>query len=252
MPLRRVVLFAVALVTVAAVWWLALPFRERYLANRECCQVPAWRNLRVTAEELLGRTAYPSQIGQDRWVLETMFPGVTDGYFLDVGSGDGLFHSNTAALERRGWRGICVDPFPSGMETRTCRMFREVVWSAPGRVMTFHMADGLAGLSETLGRWRAEAEQAPAVELTTVTLAQILREAGAPAFIHFLSLDIEGAELAALEGFPFDRVRLGSLAIEHNYEAGKRAAIVEFLARQGYRRIHSYRHDDFFAPAAAR
>ena len=121
----------------------------------------------VTANELLGRATYPSQIGQDKWVLETMFPGVTDGYFLDVGSGDGEFHSNTALLERRGWKGICVDPFPSNMDKRTCQMFKEVVWSVPGRMMTFQKAEGLGGLAETLDRWKDQAMKAPSVEMTT-------------------------------------------------------------------------------------
>ena len=202
----------------------------------------------VTLNERLGRATYASEIGQDKWVLETMFPDVTDGYFVDVGSGHGTYYSNTVTLERKGWTGICIDPFPTHMETRTCRVFKEVVWSAPGRVMTFQMADGLAGLSDTLGRWREQALQAPSVELTTVTLDDILTRAQAPPFIHFMSLDIEGAELDALRAFPFDRIRLGSLAIEHNDEEPKRTQIVELLARHGYRRVHSFRQDDFFAP----
>jgi FkbM family methyltransferase len=197
---------------------------------------------------MLGRAVYPSQIGQDKWVLETMFPDVTDGYFLDVGSGDGITASNTAALEWRGWRGICVDPFPRAMESRTCQLFREVVWSVPGKVMTFQQAEGIGGIADSLGIWRDRAMQAPSVQLQTVTLDDVLRRANAPPFIHFVSMDIEGAELEALKAFPFDRVRVGALAIEHNYEEEKRAAIVALLAQHGYTRVHDYRQDDFFAP----
>jgi hypothetical protein len=49
-----------------------------------------------------------------------MFPGIANGFFLDVGSGDGYLISNTQALEARGWKGICVDPFPTNMGGRTC------------------------------------------------------------------------------------------------------------------------------------
>lgn len=241
----------VAVVVAVAAYYVAGPFGAQFEANQECCQLPFSRNVMVTANELLGRATYPSQIGQDKWVLEKVFPDVTDGYFLDVGSGHGTFHSNTVELERRGWKGICVDPFPSAMETRTCQVFKEVVWSVPGKVMTFHMAEGLAGLADTLGRWREEAEKAPTVELTTVTLDDLLTRATAPAFIHFMSLDIEGAELDALKAFPFDRIRLGSLAIEHNYEEPKRSQIVELLAQHGYERAHSLWQDDFFVPVAA-
>jgi FkbM family methyltransferase len=241
------VLIAGALGTAA---FLAPAFRNQFALNETCCQVPFARNVAVTARELWGRATYSSQIGQDKWVLETMFPGVTDGFFVDVGSGDGELHSNTAALERRGWTGICVDPFPTNMGSRTCRMFKEVVWSTPGRVMTFQKADGFGGLTDTLDTWKEQAMKAPSVELTTVTMDDILTRAKAPAFIHFLSLDIEGAELEALKAFPFDRIRLGAIALEHNHEEPKRTQIVELLAARGYRRIHSYRQDDFFAPAA--
>ena len=91
--------------------------------------------------------------------------------------------------------------------------------------------------------------KAPSVEMTTVTLDDLLMRAKAPAFIHFMSLDIEGAELEALRAFPFDRIKLGSIALEHNYEEPKRTQLVEFLAARGYRRTHSYRQDDFFAPS---
>ena len=251
----RAILGAIIVVvigTVAVAIYAAPRFRAQFAANQVCCQIPFARNVVVTANELLGRATYPSQVGQDKWVLETMFPGVTDGYFLDVGSGDGEFHSNTALLERRGWKGICVDPFPSNMDKRTCQMFKEVVWSVPGRKMTFQKAEGLGGLAETLDRWKEQAMKAPSVEMTTTTLEDILTRAKAPAFIHFVSLDIEGAELEALRAFPFDRIRIGSMALEHNYEEPKRTQIVEFLAARGYRRTHSYRQDDFFAPVAGR
>ena len=243
---------AALLIVGGLVVYAGIPFSTRLAANRECCQIPFTRNVVVTLEEALGRASYPSEIGQDKWVLETMFPGVPNGYFVDLGSGHGTIGSNTVALERRGWTGICIDPFPVHMEGRTCQMFKEVVFSEAGRRMTFRTAGGLAGLEDTLGRWKEEASKAPAVEFTTVTLGDILTRAHAPGFIHFMSLDIEGAELAALQAFPFDRIRVGAFAIEHNDEEPKRSQIVDLLASHGYRRVHSFRQDDFFAPAAGR
>ena len=81
-----------------------------------------------------------------------------------------------------------------------------------------------------------------------MTLAEILERAKAPAFIHFLSLDIEGAELEALRGIPLDKYRFGAMAIEHNEEEPKRTDILKFLEGHGYRRVHTYRQDDFYAP----
>jgi FkbM family methyltransferase len=217
-----------------------------FLENRRCCELPFVRNVGVTYNETRGKARYTGEIGQDKWVLEKVFPDVTEGYFVDVGSGHGTIGSNSLGLEMRGWTGVCIDPFPIYMEGRTCKVFKEVVFSRPGLVMAFAQAGGLGGLSETLGRWNKKAALAPTVTLTTVTLDDLLARAGAPSYIHFISMDIEGAELEALHGFPFDRYRVGAWAIEHNREEPKRTRIQRVLATHGYRHVHEYHQDDFF------
>ena len=217
--------------------------------NSRCCQLSTLRNIGVTFNETVGRARYSGEIGQDKWVLEKVFPGVTNGFFVDVGSGHGTIGSNSLSLEQRGWTGLCIDPFPIYMEGRTCRVFKEVVFSKPGLVMAFAQAGGLSGLSDTLGKWNEKAAKAPTVNLTTVTLDDLLARANAPSFIHFMSVDIEGAELEALRGFPFDRIRVGAWVIEHNREEPKRTLIQALLASHGYRRVHDYRQDDFYVSA---
>jgi hypothetical protein len=78
-------------------------------------------------------------------------------------------------------------------------------------------------------------EKTETVELTTTTLEEILARANAPSFIHYVNLDIEGAELAALRAFPFSKYRVGALTIEHNHEEPKRSRIKTLLESQGYR-----------------
>ena len=214
--------------------------------NVRCCQLSWMRNLQVTFYEAGGLTKYSAEIGQDKWVLEKVFPHVANGFFVDVGSGHGTIGSNSRTLEERGWRGVCIDPFPVHMEGRTCKMFREVVFSKAGMVIAFHTAGGLGGVADTLGKWNDQAPRAPKVNLTTVTLDEILTRAAAPPFIHFVSLDIEGAELEALRAFPFDRYRVAAWTIEHNREEPKRSQVVALLAEHGYRRVHEWRQDDFF------
>jgi FkbM family methyltransferase len=243
-----ILIFIVVALVVAARSPRGIEARKQFDVNRACCDFSLWQTLRLTAREAIGGVTYPSEIGQDKWVIGKMFPGVTDGFFLDVGSGHGTIGSNTKALEELGWTGICVDPFPTYMEGRTCRMEKVVVSSAAGQVVKFHTHSGLGGIADTLGKWKAEAEKSPAVELTTTTLAEVLAGANAPSLIHFLSLDIEGAELEALRGVPFDKYRFGAMAIEHNEEEPKRSDLIKFLGEKGYVRVHTYKQDDFFAP----
>jgi len=222
--------------------------RERFATNRACCDLTITQALRATIDELVLGRRYPSQIGQDKWILFKVHPGVTDGFFLDVGSADGTLHSNTKALEERGWTGLCIDPFPTNMDGRTCRIFTEVVWSTSGHTVTFHPHGLLGGVADTLDTYKDLVSQTKAVEFSTVTLAEVLQRAQAPAYIHFMSLDIEGAELEALLGLPLERYRFGAIAIEHNGEEPKRSHIVRFLAQRGYQRTFTRMQDDFFEP----
>jgi len=225
---------------------------KQYERNRQCCQTPPGRNVWLSFRETLGLVTFPSQIGQDKWVLETVYPDVANGFFLDVGSADGTLDSNTKALEQRGWRGICIDPFPTHMEGRTCQMLKEVVFSEAGKRVRFQASEELGGIADTLGVWKDRALKARTVELTTTTLADIVQRTNAPRFIHFVSLDIEGAELEALEGFPFATHTIGALAVEHNNEEPKRTHIEALMKSHGYRRSHTWRQDDFYLPAAAK
>src|SRR5688572_30163532 len=68
---------------------------ELFRENRQCCQLSFLRNLLVTVDEVSGRRTYFSEIGQDKWVLEKVFPDVTNGYFVDIGSGHGTIGSNS-------------------------------------------------------------------------------------------------------------------------------------------------------------
>ena len=251
--LRRTLLILAMLIVVA--WgslYAGVKIGRLYEQNRLCCQIPRARNLRIASKEMLGLSRYYSQVGQDKWVLETVFPGVNDGFFVDVGSADGTLLSNSKALEERGWRGLCIDPFPRNMHDRSCQMLEKVVFSETGKRVNFQASGDVGGVRDTLGKWKGQALGAPTIEFTTVTLGEMLEAAKAPPFIHFISLDIEGAELEALKGFPFDRYKIGAMAVEHNDEEPKRGQIAALMARHGYRRVHTWYQDDFYLPEKGR
>ena len=244
--LAAVVLVLLGVATAAG--YFGMRVGRKFAFNQMCCAIYQRQNFEMSVRETLGLVKFSSQIGQDRWVTGRVFPGVRNGYFLDVGSGDGFVNSNTWALEQRGWKGICVDPFPTNMTGRTCQMFRDAVDAEGGKKVQFAMAGDVGGITEHLDRWKDLTKGAKTVELTTTTLRDILQRAHAPSFIHFMSLDIEGAELEALKGFPFDQYRLGSLAIEHNFEEPKRTQIEQLLKTKGYSKARTWLQDDFYLP----
>ena len=239
-----VLLGAVALVA----GFVGLKLGVHYRIDQECCQLPLSRSLLVTAKEKLGLVTFYSEMGQDKWVSEKVFPGVKNGFFLDVGSGDGTFISKTKALEQRGWTGICVDAFPRNMQDRTCQIFKAVVFNEAGKRVKFWAADDWGRIIDESVEMKARMQTytAPIVEFTTVTLADILERAKAPRFIHYVSLDVEGPELQVLQGFPFDKYQIGALTVEHNYLEPKRSEIKALMESHGYKRVYTLNRDDLY------
>ena len=61
-----------------------------------------------------------------------------------------------------------------------------------------------------------------------------------------MSMDIEGDELPALKGFPFDKYQRGALTVEHNYLEPKRSEIKALMESHGYKRVHTLDRDDLY------
>jgi hypothetical protein len=85
----------------------------------------ARRGKRV-GEEGYGRV---SQLGADEFVMHLFPEGDLQEtlFYLDIGAADGEAISNTVALDRLGWSGICVDPFPRNMQSRTCQVVNKAI-----------------------------------------------------------------------------------------------------------------------------
>jgi hypothetical protein len=64
-------------------------------------------------------------------------------------------------------------------------------------------------------------------------------------------MDIEGGELHALKGFPFDKYKIGALSVEHNFKEPKRSEIKALMESHGYKHVHTSDRDDFYVPAIA-
>jgi FkbM family methyltransferase len=193
---------------------------------------------------IIGREKSYSQFGQDLWVVHGIAPGKRDGYYVDVGSADGVIISNTKLLDDLGWKGICIDPFPRNMSSRTCQVFSQPVFSESGKHVQFRAAGDLGGIASDLNTYKDRVSKAPLVEFVTATLDEILAKAHAPNYIDFMSIDVEGAEYDALRGLSLDRYQIGCLTVEHNYEAPKREAIHKLMAAHGYVLARSWSVDD--------
>lgn len=179
-----------------------------------------------------------SQSGQDRWVIE-LFQGKRNGYFLEIGGGDGLWISNTLLLEKEfGWNGILVEPtaaFEQLVKNRPrCITDNSCIASEKKTVTLFEIFDrGQAMLSKratensllSMVREDISAQEGQrlnshwgefqrAYQRETVPLQDVLRKYKAPRIIDYFSLDVEGFEYEILKNFPFNEFTFLCLGVE--------------------------------------
>lgn len=168
--------------------------------------------------------------------LDTIFEQKTGGFFIELGAHDGLFQSNTAFLEfSRGWTGVLIEPSKN--------VYDECVINRPNS-KCFNCACVSSDYKDTyiLGNFIGDPtssadsrRQAPSFlfHVKAATLTHILDSIVPPIKeIDFLSLDVEGYELAVLGGLDFNKYRPKFMLIEiyiMDYDS-----IILFLSKNGY------------------
>ncbi len=145
---------------------------------------------------------------------------IPNGFYIDVGASDPSDFSVTRAFSEHGWHGINVEPTPEAFArlqaARPGDINLQVALSAePGRVTFYECADHtLSSLDPAIAaRNRADGRDVIEREIEVMTLAELCRE-HAPADVHFLKIDVEGAEDQVLAGADFTRCRPWILVIE--------------------------------------
>src|SRR4029079_13094045 len=173
-------------------------FGEIYDFQKIVYELPKSGNIKSSFLRLLNLQPSYAQFQQDMWVALAIAPGKHDGYYVDVGSADGVEISNTYLLDRMGGKGVCVEPFPKHMEKRTCQLFSQPAYSESGKKVQFRAAGDFVGIDSDLGRNKKDLEKAPLVDFITATLDDILEKAKAPKWIDYINVDVEGAEYDVL------------------------------------------------------
>jgi FkbM family methyltransferase len=199
---------------------------------------------------------YYSQHGED-FLVNKIFAGKPDGYYVEIGCLDGIEFSNTYYFEKKGWKGACIEAHQDFIGAlKKNRPNASIVHCAVGEAdkdnVTFY-ANKIGSLS-TLDkneeeRWRKnykdyfhgfEEQKVPMRTLTT-----IFKDLKADT-IDFVSLDIEGYEVQALTGLDFDRFKPKVFIIEYKDEThkGKIEAILfkhdyHYLSRIGCNLFYS-------------
>lgn len=188
---------------------------------------------------------FPSSHGQllQDVMCALVHGGKRDGYFVEIGVGDGEKFSNTLLLERDfGWRGILAEPAKMFHEnisdTRSSILDKRAVSNESGKTVLFEQDDGMGELSGLAGQRSPRGRQSLSTyEVSTVRLDDLLAEYNAPDEIDYMSIDTEGSETSVLEGLSLSKRRISLLTIEHNYDQNRMRAYADLFEPAGYRRL---------------
>jgi FkbM family methyltransferase len=197
---------------------------------------------------------YYSQIEtrQDKWLIEEVFPGKTNGTFLDVGAGNGIDLSNSKALEELGWDGVCVECNPESyaefVKNRPdTDLEKRALWRESGQVLEFTTSaiPYLSGITATIGKYMGRPVTGPQLPVRTVSMEDMFQHWDLPRQIDYMSLDTEGSEFIILQSMPEDIV-FSVITVEHNYEEPKRTQIKQLLESRGYTLVKEVQFDDWY------
>lgn len=207
------------------------------------------RALRELRDERLGGHGVRSysQEGEDM-ILRRIFEDCATGFYVDVGAHHPFRFSNTCHFHRRGWRGINIDAMPGSMAAFRRHRPADINLETPvgdrDEVLTYYVFDepALNGFSRELSAERAAAGTyriTAEIPLRTRRLSEILDEhLPAGTAIDFLSVDVEGHDLAVLRSNDWEKYRPRVVLVEI---LGNRFSDIEGHEISALLRGHGYR-----------
>ncbi|MDE2581542.1 MAG: FkbM family methyltransferase, partial [Rhodospirillales bacterium] len=153
-------------------------------------------------------------------MLRRALRGVDQGFYIDVGANDPNLHSVTKAFYLEGWRGINIDPVPACVRRLQAERSRDITLplaagAASGSVTLYEIPDtGLSTIDPSVAeQHRAAGYPVRTMDIGVRTLSSICAEY-VTGEIHFLKIDVEGAEKDVLLGLDLMRWRPWIIVVE--------------------------------------
>jgi FkbM family methyltransferase len=181
-------------------------------------------------------------------ILNRIFEGKTQGFFVDVGAHHPRRFSNTHFFYKLGWSGINVEPNPDLIRVFNIERKRDVnlqcgVSEREGSLKYYLFDDpALNTFDDSLVKSRLENTHYKIVNQTDISVVRLdnLLTQNLPAGtkIDFLSVDVEGLDLAVLKSNNWKLFRPSCVlaeALETSLEDAITHPISIFLREQGYR-----------------
>jgi FkbM family methyltransferase len=159
-------------------------------------------------------------------ILYRALKSIPNGFYVDIGAQDPSKYSVTKTFYERGWHGINVEPVPFYFnqlqqqrpkdinlsvvitDTETCQQSPTMNFFAVTET-------GLSTTNEMLAeQYKQEGYSVETINVSSMTLSQVFSQHIKQQEVHFLKIDVEGAEGAVLQGMDFQQYRPWIILIE--------------------------------------
>jgi FkbM family methyltransferase len=201
------------------------------------------------------RVSY-SQNGEDLIIRDLFFRlGIRQPTYLDIGANEPFFISNTYLLYSKGSTGVCVEPNPRLFEEFRAKRKKDTCINAgvafdEKKEAEFYVfpkeANGLGTFSkkevefwETTGNSAiGKFKVADVIKVPLVNINELISRYFLP-HPNFISIDVEGLDLAILQSIDFTKFQPEVFCVEtigytNDNKENKNIGLIEFLENKGY------------------
>jgi FkbM family methyltransferase len=171
-----------------------------------------------------------------------------------VGGYDGVTGSNSYYFEKAGWDCLVIEPVPEFCarirKNRTCKVVCAAASDRTGE-LEFYVAEGVEMLSSAemsgthLDRVKREGGTPSRIVVPSLMLDNILTDADIRK-LDFITIDVEGHELAVLRGLSLSRFKPRIIIVEDN-SCETDNSVRDYLLALGYIRFRRTGDNDWFA-----
>ena len=212
---------------------------------------------------------YYGQHLQDKYLNEVFFKNKINGYFVDLGSNNGIYINNSFFFEKNlNWKGLCVEPHPNlfltlienrtkskclnigagivnGLFTfkkiiETCNSLDKDLPSCWSGILENYSESHAMRVDDWIFKFNATYEL---VTIDVLNINEILNQT--ESFdIDFLSMDIEGNELEILKAIDWKKFNIKVVLVENN---DNECTFRNFMKTVDYNFITRIGFDDVYA-----
>lgn len=192
-----------------------------------------------------------------------------DGFFIEAGANDGVSQSNTLFLEKRGWKGLLIEPtyikYQECLKNRSnCIVenyalvssnykkttikgdFNHSDWSSSLMAMVIDEGDFIDKDRKEAQNFRLQHHSIIEVPVTTLTNLLIKHNVKK---VDFLSLDVEGYEISVLNGLNFNVYKPTYVLLEASTHEDRRSSLISYMHEKNYNVIENIGCNDILFKA---